>query len=106
VRCYTCEPLMSQSGQFATELSRQQVGPCPFCSVSDPILQPSEMSRSAITGREQSQHGIQLFDDLVGADQERFRNRQPETFRGPEIDHEFERRRLLHRYVIGTLTAK
>jgi hypothetical protein len=32
-------------GSFATELSRQQVGPCPLCSDSDPILQPSEMSR-------------------------------------------------------------
>src|SRR5690349_17911809 len=29
-------------GSFSTELSRQQVGPCPLCSDSDPILQPSE----------------------------------------------------------------
>jgi len=45
----------------------------------------------AKTGCQQSQHGIQLFDDFVSADQERFRNRQPETFRGLGIDHEFER---------------
>jgi hypothetical protein len=36
-----------RDGSFPTELSRQQVGPCPLCSDSDPILQPSEMSRRA-----------------------------------------------------------
>ena len=29
-------------GSFATELSWQQVGSCPICSDSDPILQPRE----------------------------------------------------------------
>jgi len=59
-----------------------------------------------ISSREQCSKIALLLDHLVGADQERFRNRQPETFRRLEIDYEFERRRLLHRYVLGTLTAK
>jgi hypothetical protein len=43
--------IREQPGSFATELSRQQVGPCPLCSDSDPILQPGEMSRMGWTGR-------------------------------------------------------
>ncbi|MFZ0841528.1 MAG: hypothetical protein WAM77_29060, partial [Xanthobacteraceae bacterium] len=37
-RCGILIQLMSQMGD---ELSRQQVGPSPLCSDSDPILQPS-----------------------------------------------------------------
>jgi hypothetical protein len=33
-----------RSGSFSTELSRQQVGPCPLFPDSDQILQASEMS--------------------------------------------------------------
>src|SRR5215472_11672083 len=45
------------------------------------------------------------LDHLVGAHQQRLRNRGPERFGSLEIDHELELRRLLHRHAgwLGTL---
>jgi hypothetical protein len=38
------------------------------------LLRSSEMTRCAITGREQSQQTAQLFDHLIGAGEQRERN--------------------------------
>ena len=38
-----------------------------------------------------------LLDHLVGAQQERLRDRQPERLAGLEIDNQFKLRRVLHR---------
>jgi DNA helicase-2/ATP-dependent DNA helicase PcrA len=46
-------------GSFATGLSRQQVGPCPLCSDSDPILQPSEMSRTLVASFEEIRSNLE-----------------------------------------------
>src|SRR5215218_8023433 len=41
------------------------------------------------------------FDDLVGARENRWRDRQPERLRGLQVDHQLESGRLLHRQVGG-----
>src|SRR6516165_10005216 len=41
------------------------------------------------------------LDDLVGASEDRGRNREAEFFSGFEIDHQLEPRRLLHRQIGG-----
>ena len=48
--------------------------------------------------------GKRLFDDLVGAGEDRWRDRQAERFGGYEIDDQLECRRLLDRK-IGRLGA-
>jgi len=47
---------------------------------------------------------IRLFDDLLGAGEDRWRDRQAERLGGIEIDHQLEGRRLLDRQ-IGRLRA-
>jgi hypothetical protein len=42
---------------------------------------------------------MQLFDHLVGAQQERFRDRQPQRLGGGQVDEEIEFGRLLDRKV-------
>src|SRR5438309_6662562 len=37
-----------------------------------------------------------LLDDLVGADEQRFRNAEAQFLRSLGVDHQLERRRLLH----------
>src|SRR5215469_7620834 len=51
-------------------------------------------------GRKKSGHSLLrrlLFDDLVGAGEDRGRDRQAEFTRGLQVDHQLERRRLLYR---------
>jgi hypothetical protein len=45
------------------------------------------------------QQTVSLFDHLVGARQKRWRNGKPDRFRGLEIDHKLECRRLLDRQI-------
>ena len=40
-----------------------------------------------------------LFDDLVGAGEDRWRDRQAERLRGFQVDDQLELNRLLHRQV-------
>jgi len=42
-----------------------------------------------------------IFDDLVGAREDRWRHGQPERLGGLEIDHQFEMSRLLERQIGG-----
>src|SRR5215467_7504220 len=63
-----------------------------------------EMTLGAITGREQMQQGSRLFDDLVGAGEQRRRNFKAEPFGGLEVDHKLILGRRLHRK-IGRLLA-
>ena len=58
-----------------------------------PTLRPSPQP-SSFTPR--SAAISDSFDDLVGAQQNRLRDRQPELFCGLEIDHQFESGRLLY----------
>jgi hypothetical protein len=46
-----------------------------------------------------TQQTSSLFDHVVGAQQKRFRDRQPECFRDLEVDDQLEFRRLLDRQV-------
>jgi hypothetical protein len=91
------EPEYVAFGSFVTELSRQQVGPCPLCSDSDPILQPSEMARRAISGLMQRSKKGQLFDNLVGTSEQCWRNCQAERLRGLEVDDQLVLGRILYR---------
>jgi hypothetical protein len=41
-------------------------------------------------------HSCFLFDDLVGASEQRLRNRETKRISGPQIEGQFELRRLLY----------
>src|SRR5262245_4906446 len=61
-------------------------------------------SDSAKTGCEQWQRGSLLFDDLIGATEQRERNSEAGRPGGTEVDHQLDLRCLLHRK-IGRLLA-
>ena len=52
------------------------------------------------------QQNLVLFDHLVGAQQERFRDGQTQRFRSLEIDDKLERGRLLDRNLCGLYSAQ
>jgi hypothetical protein len=52
------------------------------------------------------QQNVPLFDHLLGAQQERFRDRKPERLGGLEIDDQLDFRDLLHRQVSGGLLER
>ena len=60
-------------------------------------------SRSASSGREQLQRGNPLFDHDVGAQQEGFRDLQPDRLCRLEVDDQLEFRGLLNWNVFGML---
>jgi hypothetical protein len=59
--------------------------------------------RSASSGREQLQRGNPLFDHDVGAQQEGFRDLQPDRLCRLEVDDQLEFRGLLNWNVFGML---
>jgi hypothetical protein len=52
------------------------------------------------------QRRMSLFDDLVGAAEQRIRDGEAQRFRGLEIDHELDFRRLLKRQISRFLTLE
>jgi len=73
------------------------------CSNSAIIVRRSEVTLRAKTRLMQCSKKS-LFDHLVGAQQERFGDRQPERLGGIEVDHQLKLGRLLDRQ-IGRLGA-
>jgi hypothetical protein len=59
----------------------------PIPAVRRTTIEPSESTRSG--------HSLVLFDDLVGAGEDRLRNRQAERLGGVEIDDELSLDRRL-----------
>src|SRR6476619_2045176 len=66
---------------------------------SGPPLLVAVRLRSAITGREQLQQTARLFDDLVGASEQRRRHFKAERLGSFEVDDQLVLRRRLHRQV-------
>src|SRR6516165_1675741 len=64
-----------------------------------PTGKPAWSRRTPITD-------VASIDHLLGADQQPFRDLQPDRLSGLQIDHQFERCWLLDWYVLRTLTAK
>ena len=57
--------------------------------IASEFYAPQRKTPSAITGREQMQQYPNLLNHLVGADQERVRDRQAECLDGLEVDNQF-----------------
>jgi hypothetical protein len=66
-------------------------------SVSDRRADIRNRQLRAITGREQSQQNLRLFDHLVGAREQRRRHFEAESVGGLAVDHQLEAGRLLDR---------
>jgi hypothetical protein len=86
-------PLMSLQGQSRRTTMFAMSGLAPISAM---LLQCHDRSKSAKTGREQSQQRQRLFDHLVGAGEQRVRHGEAERFGGLEIDHQLELGRLLN----------
>ena len=81
-------------GCITGELAEQIQSPA---SAAAPAPQPAtpQRHRAGIIGRGD------LFDDLIGAGEERLGNRQPERLGSLEVDDQLECRWLLHRKIAG-----
>ena len=102
LRCESLEPPMSHLGQNRT-LSLEAARPLSPAADMTPQWLLAAMCQEATYAPEQT---APLFDHLVGAQQERLRDRQAERLGGRKIDDKLESGRLLNRDIAGLRTAQ
>jgi hypothetical protein len=76
-------------------------------SIATESVRRNEPTQCARTGREQMRQTTYtngpLFDDLVGAGEQRRRHFEPERIRGLEVEHQLVLGRCLHWKISGLL---
>jgi hypothetical protein len=97
LQCDMSSAQSAASGHLHT-LPRRSIAVC-FTPVSGIDLRNQALPSRANTGPEQVQQTVRLFDDLVGAGNERRRHGQAHRGGSLEIDDQLEFGCLLHRQV-------